>query len=276
MGILMAETIQDIPLEIIFSDSEFNVRGSIVPFDVIELAKDIQDNGLINPIQVQPYKDDGFQYKIVCGHRRHLAYKVNNEKTIPCIVKKGLTEEQAIILNVRENVSRKNLNIMQEAEAIKRLKARKLTLEQISKTLKVSKGWVQIRDMALKLPDEVQREVAAGFITQEQIKDLSVIRSKDQLFEAVKQIKEAKFRNEKKPILKKNKKPQDVVSKKKRNESEIFEMIGTIIEACGTCLATRALAWASGEISSIELFRDLHEYCEQSGYVFNPPEGIKL
>ncbi|GAG16180.1 unnamed protein product, partial [marine sediment metagenome] len=50
-------TVQDIEINRIWSDNDFNCRGVIVPLDVIDLVKDIDRNGLQFPICVQPISD---------------------------------------------------------------------------------------------------------------------------------------------------------------------------------------------------------------------------
>ena len=74
----MTETyaVQEIELTRIYNDSKFNCRGAILPMDVVDLAKDIELNGLQFPIAVQPAVDvdgglpDGYNFRIVAGHRR--------------------------------------------------------------------------------------------------------------------------------------------------------------------------------------------------------------
>ena len=64
-------TVTDVELNRIWSDDDFNCRGIIVPMDVIDLAKDIDRNGLQFPIAVQPINevvgggDSSFDFRIV-------------------------------------------------------------------------------------------------------------------------------------------------------------------------------------------------------------------
>ncbi len=78
--------VQDIPLNDILADPSFNCRGIIAPIDVVELAKDIEQHKLQNPIIVQnidPKNNIGKDFRIVAGHRRYSAFKVLKKETIP-------------------------------------------------------------------------------------------------------------------------------------------------------------------------------------------------
>src|SRR5690606_1891994 len=119
----------------------------------------------------------------------------NPYDVIPCMVKSGLDEVQARILNLGENLKRKDLNILQEARAISHLHEFGVPRDHVAAELGVSSGWVQTRYYLLELPEDIQEECAAGVINQAQIKQLYTLRDKpDQQFEAVKKIKDAKAR----------------------------------------------------------------------------------
>src|SRR3990172_2037191 len=98
----MAETIQDVPIKKIFSDPLFNCRGAIAPIDVVELARDIERNGLLQPIVVIPYLNTAsnykvYEFKVILGHRRLKAHEVLKLETIKCIVKTEVDENKALL-----------------------------------------------------------------------------------------------------------------------------------------------------------------------------------
>lgn len=271
----------DIPLSEIYSDSTFNVRGEIRVPDIVELARNINTNGLLQAITVQPYnKIPGFKYRIVVGHRRYAAFKFLQRETIPAVIKEGLNEVQALTLNFVENVNRKDLNILEEAYGIKRFFEANLTLEQIAKLINKGKGWVQVRVLLLKMPEPIQQEAAAGFLTQPQIQELATIHDTDEQLKIVRQIKEAKLRGEKRmPQVKE--KPRNPTIMKRRKPEEIFDMIEDILDNIQddnpghTNPFTRAMAWCNGEITDLDLFRDIIEYCKERGLKFTPPEDVR-
>lgn len=261
-----------IPTVEIFSDDEFNCRGRIAPIDVVDLARSIEDNGLQSPILVQPIERPPFKYRIISGHRRFAAVTiVLKAKTIECIVREGLDELTARKLNLEENLKRKDLNILQEAKAIEHFKKAGWTEEEISKEIGMSRGWVQIRGMVLSMPPDIQIQIAAGFLTQEQIRQVYTLKEPEQQYEAVRKIKDAKMAGEKPVKIKPPKSPKEYLAKRPRQREEIFQFIELVIDLMGGNFATRCMAWSAGEISDLEIHRDLKELCEEKGIRYEIP-----
>lgn len=270
--------IVDLPLSKLHADEEFNSRGRISLMDVTDLSRSMQESGLQQPINVSPYNDEeraktGKDYLIICGYRRFHAARVLEWPTIPCVVQKRLSHLDALLLNLSENLHRKNLNILQEAKAISNLKAAGLTQEDVARYLQQSRGWVQVRFLLLDLPNEIQIEAAAGLISQQQIRDLSSIASKEDQFEAVRAIKDAKLKGEKSPKVhhKTIKAGRSVMTRRERTRTEIFEMIEHIAENIGYNIGTRTLAWAAGEIADVELYRDIKNLADEKGIAYEMP-----
>lgn len=273
----------------IFSDPDFNCRGPIAPFDVIELSKSIEQNELQQPVVVQPltpkdYVDlklspNMYTWRLVMGHRRHRAFEIlaarlEKYKVIPAIIRPDLTPIQARTMNLIENLERKDLTVMQEARAIEKFLIAGCTQDDVAKMIGKSRGWVQVRYTALKLPSEIQAEIDAGFISHEQIKDLYSIPSKSGQIEAVKMIKESKIRGDKRAIKVKPVKKRNPTERKLRNQTEMFEMQDAIREAVGNNLATRVLGWAAGLVTDAEVFKDIQAYADEKGIPYHMPVEI--
>jgi len=266
--------VQDIPLTDIHADDTFNCRGVIAPIDVIDLAKDIKERGLIQPVTLAPYdeekqKETGYKYRLLAGFRRFTAFKVNQSARIPSIVRPDMMDEiNARYFNLSENIQRKDLNVLQEAQALKVLKDLGVSEVEAADKLGKTRGWIQIRYLLLKLPDPIQKEVAAGFINQTQVRELYTVKlreGEDKCFEAAKQIKEAKQRG--RTISVKPKGPQN--SKRHRKRGEIFQMMEHIQDSgIGNGLWTRALAWAAGEISDQDFDATLRVYAADNGITY--------
>jgi len=269
-------TVVEIPLDQIWSDDEFNCRGMIAPIDVIDLVKDIDKNGLQFPIAVQPANDvksEGIatnNFRIVAGHRRYHSFKILKRETIPAMVKVGLTEVQARLLNLGENLKRKALNILQEALAIKRLRDLGLNRRQVGEELGVSTSWVQVRFNLLDLPPVIQEEAAAGMLNQYQIKEIWSLGSKDEQCEAVKMIKNARLRGEKGISVGKTP-AQDPFKKRRQPKNVVQDMMDHMSKTIGPGLHTRALAWANGEINSAELYFDMKRTATELGKEYTVP-----
>ncbi len=272
----------DIPMSILYHDDTFNCRGVIAPMDVATLAKAIDTNGLQFPITVQPVCDiegaplrdeltkQKIEYRIIAGHRRHKACTCLGWKSIPCMIRRGLSEAQARVLNLSENFDREDLNIVQEAEALKHLELAGIPRDDVATMINKSSGWVQVRYYLLRMPKPIQEEAAAGFLNQYQIKKLYSMETEEEMFDAVKKIKDAKAKGEKPPEVGGRKKKSTTV-KKERKRGEMSDMQDIIRGALGNGRDTRALAWAAGEISTAELFADIAREAEAMGKHFVAP-----
>lgn len=270
--------LKDIPLTELFLDNSFNSRGPIVPIDVAEFARSLEKEKLQNPITVQPWQDPtnpNIKYRIISGHRRTLAFKILKRTSIPAIVRHDLlTDLDARKANLVENLHRKQLNIKQEAHALKPFFDASWTEMEIASHLEQSRGWVKIRQMLLTLPEDIQDVAAAGLINQEHIRQMYG-KPKEQQYEFVREVKEAKARGEKITIEKPEKKinPHDKVVRTRR---QMFEMIERLIGIAGAGLHTRALAWAAGEISEYELMKDFKKYCDMIDVPYEIPNEMVM
>lgn len=274
--------IVQIPLDEIDADDEFNCRGSITPMDVRSLADNIQKLGLLQAGVVMPHPNpsSGYKYKLIAGYRRRYAVKLLGHKTFSCYIKEDINEEDAMFLNLNENIQRQQLSILQEAKAIAKIKVHnpKANRAYCAKALGMGEGWVQIREYLLNLPPEVQQEVNAGLITQAQIRELNnVIRheGKERCYEVAKEMKKAKLAGRKPRI--KMKKNRD--AKRERKRTEIFDMMADINDSIpykshdGTYyLWAKTMSWCAGEISDNDLFEACKQFCEDNGHNWSAPD----
>ena len=127
-----------------------------------ELSGSIKRLGVINPLTVI---QKGKRYIIVAGTRRYLAAKMANLAVVPVTVVKAddATQEE---IKVQENISREDVNPVDQAEHIKMLKGDlKLTHEQIASIYNRSTGWVsQVLHILTWDPGYIEA-VKAGLIT---------------------------------------------------------------------------------------------------------------
>ena len=102
--------------------SGLNPRKSIDLDSIKELAKSIQEVGVLQPIIIRPMinEKEKTNYEIVCGQRRYEASIEAGLKTIPCI-EMPLTDDQAFELMITENLQRKDIHPLEEASAFSSL-----------------------------------------------------------------------------------------------------------------------------------------------------------
>lgn len=280
-----------IPMDEIYADARFNCRGDIPAHEIIALATDIKNRGLDTPITVQPYKmesDPKIKWRVVAGHRRHKAFAYNKytgvpgSETIPAFIREDLDEMGARQLNLRENLHRQNLNVLQEATALQFFLNCKGPLgqhlfsdQELGEMFGQSRGWVQNRRDLLKLPREIQLAAASGILTNEHIKRLAKMKSDYERFELVKKIKDAKAKNEKIDLTPSVQRTSDVHRTHVRKPGEIAEMSGLIYDILGPNIATRFAAWSGGIISTVALLDSIKEYCAENGIEYKQPDFIR-
>lgn len=125
-----------------------------------ELAESIKANGVIQPIMVRPGNDG--RYILILGERRCRASKIAGKTTIPAMVRK-VSEQQAAEMTVVENLQRKDLNCLEQAQAFAKLSQDfKLTQEEIGKQVGISRESVANYMRLLKLPDSVRSYLHKG------------------------------------------------------------------------------------------------------------------
>lgn len=100
------EKIRDVPLSDIteFKDHPFKVR---MDEDMINLAKSINENGVLMPALVRP-NPNGDGYEMISGHRRMKASELNHLETLPCIIR-DLSDDEATIIMVDANIQREKI-----------------------------------------------------------------------------------------------------------------------------------------------------------------------
>jgi len=274
----IGDKVYNIPLEDIHFDEDFNCRISkILPIGVKDLMESIKEMGLLQPVVVAPYNDEeqaktSKKYLLIAGYRRYKATSLLKLPTIKAIVSDKLkNKETARIFNLSENLQRQDLNILEEALALKHLKEQGFDQFLVAEKIKKSRGWVQVRFILLNLPEEIQYEAALGHLSDKMIRDLgSIIRKhgKKAAYDAVKRIKDAKLRNEKAVIVDRKPNPD---AKRRRQGMEMDKMMDILMGIFGPSLATRVLAWANGHVSDREIGITIQKYAEMIGKEYIPP-----
>ena len=101
------------------SESKSQARTYFDPNKLEELSESIKKSGVLQPIIVQQVGNESYQ--LIAGERRLRASKSVGLKTIPCLVK-DVSDKDAAVLGLVENVQRSQLNTIEEALGYKSLK----------------------------------------------------------------------------------------------------------------------------------------------------------
>ena len=136
-----------------------NDRTTFDHIALAELADSIRDHDLIQPITVR-WLDDAGCYQIVAGERRFRACKdILGWDEIPAIIADA-TDEEASALMLAENVSRQDLDPIDEATAYStRMKMYGWTIADCARRAGVSTTRIRFRIKLLNLRPELQKLV---------------------------------------------------------------------------------------------------------------------
>ena len=124
-----------------------------------ELAESIRTRGVIQPIVVRP---NGHRYQIVAGERRWRAAQRAHLHEVPVIVRE-FSDTETLEVALIENVQRKDLNAIEEAQGYKRLVDEYgHTQEALGKLVHKSRSHIANLLRLLDLPEKVRDYVATG------------------------------------------------------------------------------------------------------------------
>lgn len=150
--------------------SQFQPRKCFNRKDLAELAQSIKEKGFIQPILVRPDSRGG--YEVVAGGRRLEAANLLGRKEIPALIK-DFDNKDSFIAAIVENLQRKNLNPLEEAEALERLRREfNFSLDEISQFLSKDKATIANTIRLLKLPDKIKKALEEGLLNRSQARTI--------------------------------------------------------------------------------------------------------
>jgi ParB family chromosome partitioning protein len=144
----------------LLNESKTNPRRTFEETALKELAESIRTQGVLSPLLVRPLTENGFE--IVAGARRYRAAQMAEVPTVPVRIV-NLSDAQAVEMSIVENLQRKDVHPLEEAQgfrALLNLEEPKYSIEQIA--AKVGKSAVFVASR-LKLTDLVPAAVDAFY-----------------------------------------------------------------------------------------------------------------
>lgn len=151
-----------------FVDVEALIPGKYQPrinFDeqeLISLSESIKSSSIIEPLIVREI--DTNKYEVIAGERRLRAAKLAGLTTVP-VIKKSISDKEAVAFSIIENIQRKDLNPIEEATGLYRLKTEfKYTDEQIANHIGRSRSAVTNMLRILNLSVDTKSLINKGLI----------------------------------------------------------------------------------------------------------------
>ncbi len=128
-----------------------------------ELAASIRKTGILQPVLVTR---EGERFRVLAGERRVRAARLAGLTSVPVLVREGLQDRDHLLLALVENVQRRDLTPLEEAEAYRHLKDDfGLTQEEVAERVGKDRTTVTNTLRLLRLPPAVRQALDDGSLS---------------------------------------------------------------------------------------------------------------
>jgi len=195
----------------------FQPRQEFNQAEIEELAQSIKNFGLIQAITVRESEDN---YQLIAGERRLRAARFLNKEDIPAVVK-AFNDQQMAEIALIENLQRKDLNFLEEAQAYQRLLDEfDLTQKELAARVSKSQSTIANKLRLLNLPVQIREKLMAADLSERHGRALLKLETAQEQMTVLEKIskKELNVRESEK-LIKKQQQP----SKKKKKIKHISD-----------------------------------------------------
>lgn len=172
------QAIERVPVDLI-APGRFQARRNFSQVALAELARSVAESGVVQPVVVRSISDNG--YELLAGERRWRAAQLAGLHDLPAVVRDDLSDAEAAILGLIENLQRESLGPLETARGLESLcQEHGLTHDQASERIGKSRTYVTNYLRLLRLATEVQAWIDEGELTLGHAKILAGIPEKQQ------------------------------------------------------------------------------------------------
>ena len=169
-------TVKEIELEKI-KPGRFQPRSNFDDEKLGELTESIKNQGVLSPILVRELGLNEFE--VIAGERRLRASKQAGLTSIPCLVDQK-QDQDALISALIENLQREDLNPVEEARGLDRLKREfGLTQDEVAKSTGKARSTIANSLRILSLPSSILDMLSSGLIEKGHAKLLASMEPKE-------------------------------------------------------------------------------------------------
>ena len=169
-------TVKEISIEKIKA-GRFQPRANFNKDKLEELTNSIKTQGVLSPILVRELGLN--DYEVIAGERRLRASKMAGLETIPCLVDQK-QDQDALISALIENLQREDLNPVEEAKGLDRLKREfGLTQDEVAASTGKARSTIANSLRILSLPSLVLDMLSKGSIEKGHAKLLATMSPSD-------------------------------------------------------------------------------------------------
>ncbi len=138
-------------------------RQEFAPEELEELALSISQVGVLQPLSVRKTPEG---WELIAGERRLRAAELAGLACVPCLPVEADDDASALLALV-ENLQRKDLDVWEEAAALRQLIDRHhLSQEEAARKIGRSQSAVANKLRLLKLPEDVIRQLRSSHLTE--------------------------------------------------------------------------------------------------------------
>ncbi|HUR40316.1 MAG TPA: ParB/RepB/Spo0J family partition protein [Verrucomicrobiae bacterium] len=168
----MKAAIRQVPVDLI-RPGTFQARRYFDPAALHELAGSIRESGVVSPVVVRTL---GKGFELLAGERRWRAAQLAGLHDIPAIVRDDLTDTEALVVGLIENLQRESLTPMETASGLKQLSELfTLTHEQMGDRIGKSREYVTNYLRLLNLAEPVQALINEGHLSMGHARALAAL-----------------------------------------------------------------------------------------------------
>ena len=155
--------------------NRFQPRLAFDEKELNDLANSISKYGIIQPIVLRKIAN---KYEIIAGERRYKAACLAGLKSVPAIIN-NTDDNTSAEIALLENLQRKNLTVIEEAQSYKRLLDKGFTQEDIANKLGISQSSIANKMRLLNLPKEVKDALLYNKISERHARSLLSLNDSD-------------------------------------------------------------------------------------------------
>ena len=195
----------------------FQPRQEFSKAEIEELAQSIKNFGLIQAITVRESEDN---YELIAGERRLRAARFLNKEAISAVVK-DFNDQQMAEIALIENLQRKDLNFLEEANAYQRLLDEfDLTQKELAARVSKSQSTIANKLRLLNLSTQIRDKLLTADLSERHGRALLKLETAEEQLSVIEEISKKGLNvRESEKLIKKQQQP----SKKKKNIKHISD-----------------------------------------------------
>lgn len=141
-----------IPIDDIHAGNNIRLEG-----DITQLAKSIEQHGILQPITVVEQADGTVE--CIFGHRRLAAAARAGLTVVPCLIRPADTKQVRVLTQLAENRDRRDMTMLEEALVYDQLRKLGMKQVEIAAVVGVDQAAVSQRLTLLTYPDAIKNAV---------------------------------------------------------------------------------------------------------------------